>query len=222
MIRKRPSGEGALPAPPPPKPVPRQGVLLALPGRDRFAGTVLRVTDEEIAVALLLEARRPLELGDVAAMALEFTSAQGLVRLEGRGVVATYDLVRFQLDGAAEVIQRRDFVRVRVVRPMTIASVEQDGSAGEWIETLTVNVSGNGVLAAGPDTLAVGDAVRFRICVAADEPPLEGTGRIARIGVGAERAIAIEQLDAEARRRLVHFIFEQERIARRRTRDGEL
>ena len=54
------------------------------------------------------------------------------------------------------------------------------------------------------------------------EPPIEGRGRVARLGDGGQRGIAIEQIDRAARRALVRFVFEQERIARQRTRDGEL
>jgi len=51
------------------------------------------------------------------------------------------------------------------------------------------------------------------------EPPIEGRGRVARIGDDGQRGIAIEQVERDARRRLVRFVFEQERIARQRARD---
>jgi c-di-GMP-binding flagellar brake protein YcgR len=157
-------------------------------------------------------------------MAVEYPGPRGLVRLEGHGAVATSDLVRFRFDTTrdADVIQRRDFVRVRVVRPLALARVQPDGSLGEWADTLSANLSGNGLLSAGPETLDVGDAVGFRIFTVTDEPPIEGRGRVARITDEGQRGIAIEELDADARRRLVRFIFECERLARQRTRDGEL
>jgi len=54
------------------------------------------------------------------------------------------------------------------------------------------------------------------------EEPIGGRGRVARVGDDGQRGIAIEQIDRDARRALVKFVFEQERIARQRTRDGEL
>jgi c-di-GMP-binding flagellar brake protein YcgR len=146
------------------------------------------------------------------------------VRLEGRGTVATHDLVRFHHEGAVDIVQRRDFVRVRVVRPLAIASIGEDDMPDEWTDALTVNVSGNGLLASGGtriDSLAVGDEIAFRLTPSEDEQ-IAGRGRVARVGEDGQRGIAIEELDHDARRKLVRFVFEQERIARQRTRDGEL
>lgn len=211
-------------APPaPPLPELRQDVVITLPDRRQFRGRVSRVTDAEIVVVLMLvDARHPLTLGDASPMTIEYPAPRGLVRLEGRGTVATHDLVRFHHDGAVDVVQRRDFVRVRVVRPLAVAPVGEDGMAGDWTDTLTVNVSGNGLLAAGAESLGVGDAVAFRLTAAEDESPIAGRGRVARIGADGQRGIAIEEIDRDARRQLVRFVFEQERIARQRTRDGEL
>ncbi|HEX5145436.1 MAG TPA: PilZ domain-containing protein [Conexibacter sp.] len=212
---------------PPPLPELRQDVVITLPSRHQYQARASRVTSEEIVLVLLLDARNPLTPGEVASMAIEYGGPRGLVRLEGRATVVTYDLVRFRLDGAADVVQRRDFVRVRVVRPLAVAVLgdDEDAAPSEWVQTLTVNVSGNGLLAAGwpgADECSVGDAVAFRLTPAEGEPAIAGRGRIARLGDDGQRGIAIEEIDADSRRQLVRFIFEQERIARQRTRDGEL
>jgi len=209
----------------PPLPELRQDVIITLPDRRQYRGRVSKVTTHEIMVVLMLDARKALTLGDASPMWVEFPAPRGLVRLEGRGTVATHDLVRFHHLGAIDVVQRRDFVRVRVVRPLALARLGADREPGEWIETLTVNVSGNGVLAARwgrAESFSIGDKLAFRMTVGDDEPPIEGRGRVARIGDDGQRGIAIEQIDRDARRQLVRFIFEQERIARQRTRDGEL
>lgn len=208
--------------PVPPLPRLRQDVIITLPDREQYRGRVSRVTETELVIVLMLDARPSLQLGDASPMIVEYPAPRGLVRLEGRGTVATHDLVRFHYEGAVDVVQRRDFVRVRVVRPLAVASLGEDGEPDEWTEALTVNVSGNGLLASGPESLHVGDAVAFRLTPAEDEPPIEGRGRVARLGDGGQRGIAIEQIDRTARRALVRFVFEQERIARQRTRDGEL
>lgn len=210
---------------PPPLPRLRQDVIITLPDREQYRGRVSRVTETELVIVLMLDARAALQLGDASPMIVEYPAPRGLVRLEGRGTVATYDLVRFHHEGAVDVVQRRDFVRVRAVRPLAVAPLGEDGEPGEWADALTVNVSGNGLLAtgwAGSESCGVGDAVAFRLTPAEGEPPIEGRGRVARIGDGGQRGIAIEQIDRTARRALVRFVFEQERIARQRTRDGEL
>jgi hypothetical protein len=209
----------------PPLPELRQDVVITLPDRTQCRGRVSRVTAEEIVVVLMLVDARGaggIVLGDASPMVIEYPAPRGLVRLEGRGTIATHDLVRFHHEGAVDIVQRRDFVRVRVVRPIAIAPVGEDGMPGEWADALTINVSGNGLLASGPDTISVGDEVAFRLTPSDDETQIAGRGRVARIGDDGQRGIAIEELDRDARRQLVRFVFEQERIARQRTRDGEL
>jgi hypothetical protein len=212
----------------PPLPKPRQDVVITLPDLEQYRGRVARVTGTEIAVVLMLDVRRTLALGDASPMWIEYPAARGLVRLEGSGTVVAHDLVHFHHEGAIDVVQRREFVRVSAVRPLELARVGADGEPGEWIATLTVNVSGNGLLAAGwagragSDSLDVGALVEFRLRPAEGEPRIEGRGRVVRVGDDGQRGIAIEQIEREARRQLVRFVFEQERIARQRTRDGEL
>lgn len=218
-LRKRPSSEHRSA---PPLPEVRQDVDLTLPGRERFAARVTRVSDTEVVLVLMLDARDPLQLGEVTEMALEFPGPRGLVRIEGQGRVIAYDVVQLRLEGAVEVVQRRDFVRVAAVRPMALAPVDEEGRVGRWIDTLTVNVSGNGLLAAGPDNLLIDTPVHFRLRVIEGEPPIEGRGRVTRTSDEGHRGIAIDELSGDGRRRLVAFIFERERIARRMTRDGEL
>jgi PilZ domain len=209
------------PVPPPLLPALRQDARVTLPGGERCSARVIELAEGEITLVLMLAVRNPLARGTVAEMALEFAAPRGIVRLEGHGELVARDLLRFRLEGAGNVLQRRDYVRVDVVRPMAVALVDDEGEAGEWIDTLTANVSGNGVLAAGPDTLAVGDTVLLRLALVEHEEPIEGDGRVVRIADDGRRAIAIEQLHADGRRRLVRFIFDCERIARQRTRDTE-
>lgn len=209
----------------PPLPELRQDVVITLPDRQQYGGRVSKVTAQEIAVVLMLDARRTLTLGDAAPMWVEFPAPRGLVRLEGRGTVVAHDLVHFHHEGAVDVVQRRDFVRVAAIRPVELARIGGDNRAGDWIGTLTVNVSGNGLLVAGwagTDSLDVGAVVAFRLHALEGEPPIEGRGRVARIGPDGQRGIAIEQIDRVARSQLVRFVFEQERVARQRIRDGEL
>ena len=220
-LRKRP-GRSSDPSLQAHLPQVRQDIDLILESNERLCARVAQIADDEVVLVLMLDAQDPLQLGEVAEMALEFAGPRGLVRIEGRGAVAAYDVVRLKLEGAVEVVQRRDFVRVGAVRPMALAPLDDDGRPGSWIDTLTVNVSGNGILASGPDTFPIGTPVRFRVRVAEDEPPIEGSGRVARASDEGHRGIAIEQLSDDDRRRLVAFIFERERIARRMTRDGEL
>jgi c-di-GMP-binding flagellar brake protein YcgR len=187
-----------------------------------YQARAVGVEETTIVLVLAIEGRDPLELGEVPSMRIEFAAERGLVQLSGHGEIQARDVVRFIAEGEVEVQQRREFVRVRAVRPAAVAAVEEDGSVGEWIETLTVNLSGNGVLLAGPESLRLDAPVRFRLALVDGEPYVEGSGVIARVTGEGRRGIAIRQLDVDDHRRLVHFIFERERIARRLMRDGEL
>lgn len=212
-------------APRSPLPLPelRQDVVVTLPSLEQYRGRVSKINDAELVIVLMVDLSRSLALGDASPMVVEFPGPRGLVRLEGSGTVATHDVVRFRHAGA-EVVQRRDFVRVRAVRPLRLARIRPDGEPGQWVDTLTVNVSGNGLLAAGPSTLRIGDAVLLRLTLDddGDKRPIEGRGRVVRFADGGQPGIALEEIDPDARRELVRFIFEQERIARQRTRDAEL
>lgn len=210
-----------------PLPEPRQDVVIVLPGGEGRQGRVLRVSDDELVIVLMHRERAlpgvaKLTPGETSSMVVEFTADRGLVRLRGTGTVATDDAVRFR-HGDAELVQRRDFFRVHVARPLRLARVGADGLPERWFDTLTVNVSGNGLLAAGGPGLQVGDTVSFalRLDDSADAAPVAGSGRVVRIA-DDRVAIAIERIDPDASQRLVGFVFEQERLARQRTRDAPL
>lgn len=221
-LGKRRRERRAPPGPPPPQPEVRQPAILRLSGGESYDARVTHVDENVIVLVLLLEARDPVKPGDVASMELEFAGSRGLVTLEGEGTVEEHALVHFRMEGAGEVLQRRDFVRVGVVRPMAIAPVHEDGEVGPWMDTLTVNLSGNGLLASGPDTLEVDCKVQFRVKLVENEAPIQGIGCVTRTSDAGHRGVRIFEMSEDARRRLVAFIFERERIARRLTRDGEL
>ena len=210
----------------PPLPELRQDVVITLPDRDAVPRPRLEGDgrgDRRRADARSTR-RDPLALGDASPMVVEFPAPRGLVRLEGRGTVATHDLVRFHHEGAVDVVQRRDFVRVARRAP-----ARSSRDVGERRHARRV---GRGVDGQRQRQRAARRAVRTRSPSATrspssltpndGEPPIAGRGRVARIGEDGQRGIAIEQLDRDARRQLVRFVFEQERIARQRTRDGEL
>ena len=218
LLRRRSSrrGRGS-----PPLPAVRQGVKLTLTEDEFFPARVTRVSKEQVVLVLLLEADDAVRDGTFAEALLDFTSPRGWVRLVGRARVELPDVVFFDIDDVAEIVQRRDYVRARVVRPLALAPIDEEGHVGPWIDTLTINVSGNGFLASGPNTLAVGSAVRFRARLIDGEPPIEGRGRVARMTDEGHCGIAIEELAKAERERLVAFVFERERLARRLTRERE-
>ena len=111
-------------------------------------------------------------------LTLEFTSDYGVARFCGDVVLEDRDLVRFRIHDAPEVVQRREFVRVRSPQPVVMA-VTGSGTIGS---AYAVDVSGGGMLLSGAETLMLDDKIRFRLHLdrrlAADQGPrTRGQGR---------------------------------------------
>src|ERR1700744_1873399 len=87
-----------------------QGTLTTPAGEELPVRTFER--GEEVVLVVLVNLDDELESDSVAAAKLEYTSRRGLIKLRGEAVFEDQSLVRFHPDGDAEVLQRRDFVRV--------------------------------------------------------------------------------------------------------------
>jgi c-di-GMP-binding flagellar brake protein YcgR len=90
------------------------------------------------------------------------------------------------------------------------------GSGSEKIQSFTVDLSGGGLLLAGPDTLQIGERIEFRLTVAQDAPPIKGVGTVVRIDSKGRRGVSFTEIAETDRRRLVRFIFDLQRSERRR------
>ena len=148
---------------------------------------------------------------------LEYTSRRGLVKLHGEAVFEDRSLVRFRPHGDAEVLQRRDFVRVHTPHPVTLDSGDEAAQRAH-----TVDLSGGGMLLADADTLAPDQTVRFIVSVGADQEPIEGVARVVRIREDGKRALIFERISEHDRQRLIRFVFECMRTARARTRGDRI
>lgn len=190
---------------------------LTTPQGDRVPVRVADRRGDFLLLVLLLSPADHLDMDQVQQLLLECTSARGLVTLRGEAALADRDLVRFRVLDTLEVVQRREHVRVRAARPVLVAVEDRPP-----IDTFAVDVSGGGMLLAGPDTLEPEDRVRFVLRVESGSPPIEGAGRVVRAADGGRRAIVFEGISGQDRERLIHFVFDRERAARRVTRDGEL
>jgi c-di-GMP-binding flagellar brake protein YcgR len=150
------------------------------------------------------------ELGTcVEPLVVEYASTQGLVRFRGTAVLEQRDLVRFQVSTEAEVVQRRDFVRVEAVQPVMLAAGESDALLG----THALDISGGGMLLSGPETLELEATVRFSLHLDTDGPPLEGQARVVRAAGDGRLGLVFDQISRTDRQRLIHFIFERQRAA---------
>lgn len=200
-------------------PEPGDTATLATPGRERIAARVLEVSPQALLVAIMV-ATQPLTRSQLDEMVLEFVGPQGRVRLAGTTSVndpSERDVLRIENPRSVEVLQEREFVRLRAARPVIVYL----GAERMQVESFTVDISGGGMLLAGPDTLRTGEEFQFLLTLAQGEVPVSGSGRVVRIDAMGRRACAFAQIAETERRRLVHYIFECQREERARGLDKE-
>ncbi|HEX8715230.1 MAG TPA: PilZ domain-containing protein [Solirubrobacteraceae bacterium] len=125
--------------------------------------------------------------------------------------------IRRHDEPSEEAVQRRQYVRVARARPVSI----RRGFERNAISTYSIDISGLGILLAGPDTLKVGEGVKFRLSIADDEEPIIGAATVVRLDPRGYRAIRLDEVSELDRRRLVRFVFDCEREDRRRQLERE-
>jgi c-di-GMP-binding flagellar brake protein YcgR len=145
-------------------------------------------------------------------LVLECTSQHGVIRFAGQAVVEESDLVRFRVEDPPEVEQRRQFVRVVAPRQVVLAVLGE----GTIDRAYSLDVSGGGMLLSGPESLKVGDRIRFRLQLDSGTPAIKGRGRVVRCAGEAQRGISFEEIDPVDRDRLIRFIFQRQRESRAR------
>lgn len=185
----------------------------------RIPARVIERSAAELVVAITVPVRA-FSQAQLGSLRVEYVSPRGRVRLAGS--LASQDssdpeVVRLTAPRSVEVLQEREFVRIRSARPVLVVCSGATGS----VQSFTVDVSGGGLLLAGPDTLRVGDELTFRLTLTDGVTPVTGSGRVVRVDPQGRRAVEFTSISDLDRRRLVRFIFECQRAERRRGLDGE-
>jgi PilZ domain-containing protein len=186
---------------------------LTTPAGEELAVRVAERRDDVLLLVLMLEPGDLLDAAGSESLGLQCTSAGGIVRFRGEVDLEHHDLVRFRVTDVVEVLQRREFFRVRA--PQRVAVFGEDVGA---LHTFSIDVSGSGMLLSGPETLKLDSRSRFEIDLFPGEPPIEGRARVVRVGAGGQRAVVFEEIPRYARERLIHFLFDRQRAERAITR----
>jgi len=192
-------------------------VSLNLGGGGRVPARVLERGADTLLVAITVPTR-PLSPAQMAELIIEYTGNRGRVRLRGSCVMedpSDSDLVRINKPRSVEVLQEREYVRIRSSRPVLVYSSREQ----QQIQSYTVDVSGGGLLLAGPETLRIGEEVRFRLTLESGALPVTGTGHVVRTDGHGRLGVVFDEISDLDRRRLVRFIFECQRAERRRGLD---
>jgi PilZ domain len=156
---------------------------------------------------------RPLDV-----MTLESAGARGIVRTAGRAEVIEANLLRFTLDETAEVVQRREFVRVTAAKRIVLEDEEGDVIA----DALTVDISGGGLLVQLPRSkdLPTDTSIYFSLYLGLTDydDQVNGTVRVVRRKPDNQFALSFEHISRANQERLIRFVFERQRVALRVTR----
>lgn len=192
-----------------------QHVIVYLPELGHVPAFVEESSDNRLTVVLSTKPDRPLRAKKVT---VEYTSRRGVHRLTGNlhRTADSSEVLRLE-PGESELIQRRDFVRVDAA--MTVTIVVADPSTRE-LRTTSLNISGGGLLVADPHGIEPGAPLDLELTVGEGEPPVRAHGRIVRQTEKGDKGIQIDGIAEPDRDRLVRFVMERERQARRMTRDG--
>lgn len=186
-----------------------ESVLLSVGGEGRIPARVLSSDGDELQLAITVPTR-PFTPEQLTRLVVELSSPRGRMRLRGSLAEqdpAEPDLVRVVAPRSIEVLQEREYVRIRSARPVLVYGARN----GSQVQSFTVDVSGGGLLLAGAGGLRVGEELSFRLTLTPGVTPVSGRGRVVRSDGHGRAAVEFTEISDLDRRRLVRFIFECQR-----------
>ena len=150
-----------------------------------------------------------------AEVAVEHATGRGINRFGGTLQLdpGRPELLRILLEGDAERIQRREWARVEATLPVTVKGIDEPVGG----DTVTLNISGGGVLVKDPWNMPLGIDVRVELEV---EPGsrISALGRVVREPARDQKGIRIDSIGREDSERLVRLVRERELAALRMSR----
>ena len=145
-------------------------------------------------------------------LAIQYTNRRGICRIDGAAHRAQgVTMLRVDHTSKVQLIQRREFVRVDAMLPVTYRPI---GITGWTAETTTINVSGGGFMISGRQALRMDQIMEFTLTLdgdGAEAGPLDVVGQVVREMPGG-LGIRITQLDERERERLIRWVFARERM----------
>jgi hypothetical protein len=189
-------------------------VQVSLPRIGRLPATV--ETSKPGAVVLVLAVGDPrVQRLAGAEVSIEHTTGRGINRFGG-----TLELderrpeqLRIVLHGEAERIQRREWARVEATLPIAVKGIDEPVGG----DTVTLNISGGGVLVKDPWKMPLGIDVRIDLEVEAGTT-IHALGRVVREPAPDQKGIRIDSIAREDSERLIRLVRERELAALRMAR----
>ena len=186
-----------------------QHAWIAVPELGSIPALVERDATRHATAALLVHPLRTLDDVIGTQVGIDVTTSRGVVHVDARvAAVRDGDVLDLEVAGDRELIQRREYVRVDAVLDVAVAPA---GDADRRT-AVAVNISGSGAVVSHLEGLAPGDRVDLWLRLAPHEPQIMVGGRVVRETGEHLLAVHFEQLAAADRERIVHYVFERQRL----------
>jgi len=195
---------------------PGEHVQMNFPRIGLLPATVESSTPGELIAILAVGDDRVKRL-EGAEVAVEYATGRGINRFGG--ILHLNDKrpeqLRIVLSGEAERIQRREWARIEATLPVKVTGIDEDVGG----HTVTLNISGGGILVKDPWRMPLGIDVRFELEVEAGAAPIKAMGRVVREPAADQKGIRIESIAREDEERLVRLVRDRELAALRMSRN---
>lgn len=170
---------------------------------------LVELDDAHATAVLLVHPLRALQDVVGTRVGIDLTTDRGLVHVDADvASLRDGDVLELDVTGDRELIQRREYARVDAVLEVSVAP---RGVASKRA-AIAVNISGSGVVVSRLDELAPGEPVDLCLQLGPAEPPISISGRVVRECDQNLRAVHFESLHKADRERIVHFVFERQRL----------
>jgi len=190
-------------------------VQLSLPRIGLLPATVEKVEPDAVILVLAVDDARVRRLGG-SEVTIEHATGRGINRFAG-----TLELddrrpeqLRVVLQGSSERIQRREWARIEATLRVTVRGVDEAVGG----ETVTLNISGGGILVKDPWRMPLGLDVRVELEVEPGAAPIRALGRVVREPQPDQKGIRIDSIARDDGERLVRLVRERELAALRMSR----
>ena len=194
--------------------LPEQGqqVFVIAPSGAGIAARVMEVEPQEAMLSFAESESNPVSMLAGGNVAIQYTNRRGVCRIDGAAHTGKHpEVLRVEYTGKVQLIQRREFVRVDAMIPVSYRPI---GMTGWLAETTTINVSGGGFMISGREGLQIDQEMDFTLALDGDTKdagPLDVFGKVARETPGG-LGIQITRITEDERDRLVRWVFARERV----------
>ena len=186
----------------------------SLPHIGLLPATVETTSPGAVVVVLAVSDNRVQRLAG-AEVAIEHATGRGINRFNGTLELddSRPELLRVVLSGDSERIQRREWARIEATLPISVKGINEPVGG----ETVTLNISGGGVLIKDPWKMPLGIDVRIELEF---EPgvKINALGRVVREPARDQKGIRIDSIGREDSERLVKLVRDRELAALRMSR----